>query len=111
MINCKIVMYHYVREYDENIPNLNFFDIKNFEKQLKYFRKEIWFVSKKDWINFTLWKKVNLKWIILTFDDALICHYDYVLPILKREKLWGIFFISSWQLMREKVLNVHKIHY
>lgn len=52
-----------------------------------------------------------LDWVILTFDDWLIDHYKYVLPILKKKKLWGMFFISSWPLKNKKLLNVHKIHY
>ena len=40
MNNFKVVMYHYVREYNKNIQNLNFFDLKIFEKQLDYFEKE-----------------------------------------------------------------------
>ena len=50
--------------------------------------------------------------ILLTFDDGLIDHYKYVLPILKERWLWGTFFICSWPLEnKKKVLNVHKIHY
>ena len=33
------------------------------------------------------------------------------MPILKKRKLWWIFFISSWPLKNKKLLNVHKIHY
>lgn len=111
MNNFKVVMYHYVREYNKNIQNLNFFDLKIFEKQLDYFEKEFWFISRDDWIRFTNWEKVNLKWVLLTFDDWLSCHYKYVLPILKKRKLWWLFFINSWPLKNKKLLNVHKVHY
>lgn len=111
MSDFKIVMYHYVRKFDKNIPNLNFLSIETFEKQLDYFEKQFWFIKKEDWIRFSKWEKVDLKWVLLTFDDWLSCHYKYVLPILKKKKLWWIFFIPTWQLKNNRILNVHKIHY
>lgn len=110
-MSCKIIMYHYIREFDNNIPNLKFFNVVDFEKQLNYFEKQFWFVNKTDWLDYLDWKKEFINWVILTFDDWLIDHYKYVLPILKKKKLWGIFFLSSWPLKNKKILNVHKIHY
>ena len=40
-------MYHYVRKYNKNYPNLNFLDYKNFASQLDYFKTKFGFVSKK----------------------------------------------------------------
>ena len=110
-MSCKIIMYHYIREFDNNIPNLKFFNVVDFEKQLNYFEKQFWFVNKNDWLDYLDWKKEFINWVILTFDDWLIDHYEYVLPILKKKNLWWIFFISSWPLKNKKILNVHKIHY
>lgn len=108
---CKVVMYHYVRKYNEDLPNLKFLDVSSFEKQLDFLWRKFGFISRFDREDFLDWKIKSINWIILTFDDWLIDHYEYVLPILKKKNLWWIFFISSWPLKNRKVLNVHKIHY
>ena len=41
-------MYHYVREYDRNFPNLKFLRIKDFIKQLDFFSEKYGFCSKDD---------------------------------------------------------------
>ena len=49
----KAVMYHYVREYEADYPNLRFLDVENFRKQLQFFAKELGFVDREEWANFT----------------------------------------------------------
>ncbi len=108
---CKAIMYHYIRINSDFIPWLKYLGIDNFKKQLDFFEKEFWFVRKEDWINFINNKTNVPTWIILTFDDWLIDHYKYVLPILKERNLWWIFFVWTKQLRDRSILNVHKIHY
>ncbi|MGK4569284.1 polysaccharide deacetylase family protein [Flavobacterium sp. 3HN19-14] len=48
--------------------------------------------------------------MVLTFDDGLICHYNYVLPVLKKRNLWGIFYIPTQPFTINNLLDVHKIH-
>ena len=107
----KAIMYHYVREYDSEYPNFRYLDIKNFRKQLDYFSDNFGFVSKDEWINFINGdlSEMNNK-IILTFDDAMRCHYDYVFPELESRNLWGIFYVPAKPYISKEILDVHKVH-
>ena len=108
----KAVMYHYVREFDSSHPNFKFLDVSNFRKQLNFFDKNYGFVTKEEWDSFTLFgnmPNVSGK-VILTFDDAMRCHYDYVFDELKKFGLWGIFYVPTLQYSESKLLDVHRIH-
>ena len=48
--------------------------------------------------------------MLLTFDDAISCHYNYVYKILKKRDLWGIFYVPTQPYQRDKMLDVHRIH-
>tara|TARA_B100001059_G_C17738871_1_gene530455 strand:+ start:225 stop:1151 length:927 start_codon:yes stop_codon:yes gene_type:complete len=107
----KGVMYHYVTEFDERFPNLRFLDFKNFLKQLDYFEEKYGFVTFKEWeeyiFNGITPNKIGK--VLLTFDDALSCHFNYVFKELKRRNLWGLFYIPTNPYKVEKMLYVHKI--
>ena len=81
-------MYHYIRKYDENYPFFKFLDIENFRKQLDFFKDNFGFVSRSDWDSIVNKNKkiesVEGK-ILLTFDDAMQCHYEFVLPELQKQ--------------------------
>ena len=105
-------MYHYVREYDSSYPNFRFLDIKNFCKQLDYLDNKFGFVEKDEWLLYTnsgILPKQSGK-VVLTFDDTMRCHYDYVLPELKKRGLWGIFYVPTLPYSIKKILDVHRIH-
>lgn len=105
----KAIMYHYVRPFDKEFPNFNNLHIDDFIKQLDYFEKEYGFVSKEEFINcFTTGKPS--KGVVLTFDDGLYCHFDYVFKELKKRNLWGIFYIPTQPYMEGKLLDVHRTH-
>lgn len=108
----KAVMYHYVREFDSSLPNFKFLDVSNFRKQLDFFDKNYGFVTKEEWDSFTLLGKMpNVSGkVILTFDDAMSCHYDYVFHELKERGLWGIFYVPTLPYSKSKLLDVHRIH-
>lgn len=108
----KAVMYHYVREYDPTHPNFRFLDINNFRKQLDYFHHNFGFVTRQEWLDFISsgqLPQVSGK-VVLTFDDALSCHYNYVLPELLTRGLWGIFYIPVQPYLDGRILDVHRIH-
>jgi len=108
----KAIMYHYVRSYDPSLPNFRFLDVENFEKQLDYFQDKFGFVSKDEWMTALREKKLGSAEgkVILTFDDAMSCHYNYVYKVLSRRNLWGIFYVPTQPYQKDKVLDVHRIH-
>ncbi len=99
-------MYHYVQEYNKEFKYLNYLSIKNFEKQILYFKKKFIFFNVKDLF---LKKKYDKKHIFLTFDDGLKCHFKYVTKILKKYNLNGIFFVPALNYKRKIILDVHRI--
>jgi len=108
----KAITYHYVRSFDPSLPNFRFLDVENFEKQLDYFQDKFGFASKDEWLNALREKKLGSAEgkVILTFDDAMSCQYDYVYKILTKRNLWGIFYVPTQPYQKEKVLDVHRIH-
>ena len=80
-----------------NYHDIDFYTLENFEKQIKFILK---FYDNCDLKKFTLFfssKKNNFNkpLIIFSFDDGLLSHYKFVLPILNKYKLTGWFFIPT----------------
>ncbi|WP_396195563.1 polysaccharide deacetylase family protein [Flavobacterium sp.] len=105
----KAVMYHYVRPFDSSYPNFKNLHIEDFQKQLDYFEAEYGFVKREDFLS-SFEKKELPKGVVLTFDDGLSCHYDFVFPELKKRNLWGIFYIPTFPYTNQKILDVHRTH-
>jgi peptidoglycan/xylan/chitin deacetylase (PgdA/CDA1 family) len=108
----KAVMYHYVREYRQDLPNFRFLDIGNFRKQLDYFGQAFGFVTFEEWCQYLengSLPAVKGK-VLLTFDDALSCHYHYVYQELKSRNLWGMFYVPTSPYTDRRILDVHRIH-
>lgn len=105
----KAVMYHYVQEYNENRPYLKFLDFSDFQKQLDLFESKFGFVDKGKFLE-SLETGIPTDGVILTFDDSLKCHYNYVYAELKKRDLWGIFYIPTSIYTDNELLDVHKIH-
>lgn len=108
----KSVMYHYVREYDEKHPNFRFLDIENFRRQLDYFERSFGFIDQDEWQKFIIngERPGREGQVILTFDDAMSCHFDYVFPELVKRGLWGVFYVPTAPYQDNKILDVHRIH-
>ncbi len=108
----KIIMYHYVRQYDSKYPFFRFLDIKNFKKQLDYFESKYSFLTRDEWDKYISGNEniISNKKIVLTFDDAMLCNYEYVLPELEKRGIWGLFYIPTLPYQRKEMLDVHKIH-
>ena len=104
------IMYHYVRPYNKEYPNLNSLSIDTFKKQLDFFKKKYGFLSKDEYQSAVKEGK-NPKGVVLTFDDGFRDHIDYVLPELIKRGLWGVFYISTGVYNKNKLLGVHRIHY
>ena len=103
-------MYHYIEKFNPKLKYFSYLDVKNFEKQLKYFKKKYIFFDCNDLFNKNFEKKNFSKKIFLTFDDGLMCHYKYAFKILKKHKINAIFYIPSGPILEKKILPVHKIH-
>lgn len=102
-------MYHYVQKKILGQKYAKYLHYKKFEKQIIYFKKNFEFFNCLNLENFYSKDNFNNK-IFLTFDDSLKSHYEYVFKILKKHNLNGIFYIPTLPYMKQKILDVHKIH-
>jgi peptidoglycan/xylan/chitin deacetylase (PgdA/CDA1 family) len=108
----KSVMYHYVREGDIKHPNFRYLHVAYFRRQLDYFERNFGFVTREEWSAFVKRGRMPDKSgkAVLTFDDAMACHYTYVFPELMKRGLWGIFYVPTRPYREKLVLDVHRIH-
>lgn len=102
-------MYHYVREFNPEFPELNFLHVKDFCKQLDYFQKKYNILNPNELANGVQNKKLP-NGIFLTFDDGLRDHFEFVVPELAKRGLSAIFYISSQNYLNNEILNVHRLH-
>jgi len=107
MIN---IMYHYVRPISDEYPFLNSLNLESFKRQLDFFQSEYGFLSKEEYL-YSVKNNKNIDGAVLTFDDGLKDHYQYVLPELKKRKLWGLFFIPTGVYSNRQLLGVHRVHF
>lgn len=109
----RAVMYHYVRRYNSALPHFRYLDVENFRKQLDYFDANFGYVSFDEWCEYvnTGTRPEQEGKVILTFDDAMRCHYDFVFPELIRRGLWGIFYVPTAPYIGDIILDVHRIHH
>lgn len=105
----KSIMYHYVRPNDPGLPSFRHLHIEDFAKQLDYFSSEFGFVTKEKFREALLTGN-PAPGVILTFDDGFKDHYQYVLPELLKRNLWGIFYVPTFPLVSNRLIDVHRIH-
>jgi peptidoglycan/xylan/chitin deacetylase (PgdA/CDA1 family) len=110
-MTTKGIMYHYVRLADQKQPNLFYLNFDDFRRQLDFFERTFGIVSRAQWKSALSDPQALPEGVILTFDDGLMDHYQYVAPELKSRGLWGIFYVSTDTLLRQNMLNVHRVHY
>ena len=102
-------MYHYVRWAPDRLPHFRYLHVEDFVRQLDWFAENHRFVTRNEFDNACRTAEVP-EGVVLTFDDGLIDHYEYVLPLLEERGLFGIFYICSAPVERRKLLDVHRIH-
>src|SRR5262249_48215558 len=96
-------------EEEKNYPFFKYLHKDDFSRQLDFFEKEYGFVSQIDFINcFTTGKPAN--GVVLTFDDGLKDHIEFVLPELQRRNQWGIFYVCTGVYQTHQLLDVHATH-
>lgn len=107
----KAIMYHYVREFNANMPDFRYLDRLNFARQLDFFSHQ-GFCSRSDWGKNISTSAADYlpNQIMLTFDDGTRCHFDFVLQELRKRKLWAHFYIPAQPYITGEMLVVHKIH-
>ncbi|MFC7057742.1 polysaccharide deacetylase family protein [Halovenus salina] len=107
----KAVMYHYVRDGVDRLPNYYYLDITDFRKQLDYFDQEFGFVERESFLAYLRGvRSTPPSGVILTFDDGLRDHYEFVFAELQKRDLWGIFYVPTGPYQTETLLDVHKTH-
>lgn len=105
----KAIMYHYVRQENPSLPFFKFLHVNDFIKQLDLFHETSGVLNPqvlKDCISTCDVPEGYL----LTFDDGLKDHYNYVFPELKKRGLSAIFFIPTGFYENKKLLGVHRVH-
>jgi peptidoglycan/xylan/chitin deacetylase (PgdA/CDA1 family) len=101
------VMYHYVRPVEDS--HLRYLAVDDFEKQLDWLEENVGnFVTADEWEEAK--SGGDHPGVLLTFDDGLKDHIDFVLPILQRRKIFGIFFVNSAPFISSNMLAVHLTH-
>lgn len=105
----KPVMYHYVRPGAEGLPHFPYLSLADFERQLEDFATVHGFVSRDAFAAWTAGGPAP-SGVLLTFDDGLRDHIDFVLPALKARGLFGLFYVSSGPAVTGRILDVHKVH-
>jgi peptidoglycan/xylan/chitin deacetylase (PgdA/CDA1 family) len=102
-------MYHYVRPHAEGLPYFPHLSLADFLRQLDYFERNHGFVSRDQ---FTRWVNGGPapNGVLLTFDDGLRDHLDFVLPALRDRGVFGLFYVPSGPATTGSILSVHKVH-
>jgi peptidoglycan/xylan/chitin deacetylase (PgdA/CDA1 family) len=107
-----VVMYHYVRPIKKSsLPFVKGIELEDFKRQLDLVE------SKSEVISLEVFKskfetisKSTKPSILLTFDDGLKDHIDFVVPELLKRKMSAVFFVPLAPLLGHP-LNVHKIQF
>ncbi len=101
------VMYHYVRPIENS--QLRYLSVNDFEQQLNWLQTNLGNIITQDqWDAARLGEPIT--GVLLTFDDGLKDHINFVLPILKAKGFFGIFFVNTSPLESSCVLPVHLTH-
>lgn len=107
-------MYHYVRDYDKSgVLPLKGVDVKDFASQVRSLKSRFTMLTPADLLAFVRGEDSLPEGdsCLLTFDDGLSDHYQYVAPELADQNVSGIFFVPTSATSRDRLLFVHKNHY
>jgi peptidoglycan/xylan/chitin deacetylase (PgdA/CDA1 family) len=102
------LMYHYVRPAPAGLPYFRYLHIDNFRRQLDWLQRNQPVLSREAFLKCLSSGRAE-RGAILTFDDGLADHFNFVLPELVARGLWGIFYISTAALDTSRILDVHRI--
>ena len=104
-------MFHYVRPAATNIlPHSHFFSLENFCRFLDANLERLSRIKPAGFIDAISNKKpIPDDAYLLSFDDGLYEHYQWVFPELVKRNLSGFFFINT-QPIKGQMMLVHKVH-
>ena len=105
----KPVMYHYVRPCVEGLPYFPYLALADFERQLDTFASTCGFVGREAFVDWAQGGPAP-DGVLLTFDDGLRDHRDFVLAVLQERGLFGVFYVPSGPAVTGRILDVHKVH-
>ena len=105
----KAIMYHYVRPDARDMPYFRYLSLDNFRRQLDHFEAEYGFLSQAAFQH-ALKTGAPQPGVVLTFDDAMSDHHDFVFPELAERGLWGIFYVPTGVYTGYGMLDVHRVH-
>jgi len=110
---CKIITYHYVRPIkDSKYPKIKGLELEGFKRQINYFKKNFKIITQNEIIDHIYEnKEIQTNSLLLTFDDGLKDHAQYIFPVLKQQNLTGVFFPPVKPIENKIVLDAHKIHF
>ncbi|MFD1514271.1 polysaccharide deacetylase family protein [Halomarina rubra] len=107
----RAVMYHYVRP-DLDRPPGGYYrmDREDFRAQLDHLESEYDLLGRDRLLAVVRGeRRPPDDGVVLTFDDGLVDHHEWVLPELRERGLSGVFFVSTGPLDGD-VLAVHRAH-
>lgn len=109
---CLAVMYHYVHDVEPLTSHgLHGLTSREFRGQLQALLQDM---EPIEWsmLYAAMEGRTQLpkRCFLLTFDDGLADHRDYVLPVLQDLGLHGTFFVSGAPLTAQGMLSAHAVH-
>ena len=96
-----VLMYHGIDLTENRKFNGRFFSLKNFEAQLKYFKKNYNILSLENIMNDECLIKDKLN-IAITFDDGYVNNFTYAYPLLEKYQTPAHFFITGFNASQAK---------
>ena len=100
-----IIMYHHIHDKTYRYHRLGHLPVSNFEKQLSFLKK-----TYGQAVNINDYSSKSALSVLLTFDDGLKSHIEYVAPSLIKYGFRGTFFVCSYPYLERRVCNVHLLH-
>ena len=108
-----VVTYHYVRDVEgSRWPGIKARAVGEFEAQVKRIKENYYLLAVKE-LKAVLEGKIRVpeRGVILTFDDGYMDHYQQVMPILRKQGVWGVFFVPGLAVNESVVMDVNKIQF
>jgi len=104
------ITYHYVRPGSPEVPGLRYLHLDDFRKQLDWLCDSRRPISSSEFLDIIKGNEKVTDGFVLTFDDGLLDHYEFVFPELTKRGLWGAFYVPVGPYLDNRSLDVHQVH-